>query len=95
MSSNCFKIVSRPDVGRCLVATRDILPTELIMLEDPAALGPCQNTAPRCLTCLMALADVPEEDIVYCEKCNFPFCSVKCSTSKLHINNECSVFPYR
>lgn len=90
-----FKIQEIPDVGRILVATRDIEATELILSEKPAAVGPCTNTSPRCLNCLLSLSSIPESSIVYCEKCNYPFCSEACSTSELHVDNECATFPYK
>ena len=90
-----FKIQEIPEVGRIVVATRDIEATELILAEKPAAVGPCTNTPPRCLNCLVLLSSIPESSVVYCDKCNFPFCSEACSRSDVHVNNECATFPYR
>ena len=90
-----YRIENSPGLGRYVVATRDILPTELIISEAAAALGPCQNTQPRCLTCLASMDQMDPEKIVWCDKCNFPFCSEQCASSDLHVNNECSAFPYR
>ena len=74
------------------MATRDILATELIIAEGAAALGPCPNTVPRCLTCLASL----DADTAYsCDNCGFPFCGPACCKSDFHVNNECAVFPYR
>ena len=87
-----FKVENSPEIGRYVVATRDILPTELIISEEAAALGPCPNTLPRCLTCLASLG---ADTAVSCDKCNFPFCSKACSQTEVHVNNECAVFPYR
>ena len=90
-----YRIENSPGLGRYVVATRDILPTELIISEAAAALGPCQNTQPRCLTCLASMDQMDPEKIVWCDKCNFPFCSEQCATSDIHVNNECGAFPYR
>ena len=46
-----FKVVRSPEVGRHLVATRDIRPGEVILEEPPVTGGPRQYTAPVCLGC--------------------------------------------
>ena len=87
-----FKVENSSEVGRYVVATRDILATELIITEEAAAFGPVPNTVPRCLACL---ASLEPDTAVSCDKCNFPFCSQACCNSEFHVNNECAVFPYR
>ena len=87
-----FKVENSPEVGRYVVATRDILATELIITEEAAAMGPCQNTMPRCLACL---ANLNPDTAFSCDKCNFPFCNEACCKCDIHVKNECAVFPYR
>jgi len=71
-----------------VVATRDIEPLELIIAEQPAAIGPSQFTTPRCLGCLK-----PVTGDYFCKSCNFPFCDEKCASACAHVDGECSVFP--
>jgi len=47
-----FEVKHRPEVGRYLVASRDIQPLEVILEDDPAVFGPNNNTGPVCLACL-------------------------------------------
>ena len=43
-----FRVEQRPGLGRCVVAARDIEPTELIISERAAAVGPVQvHTRPK------------------------------------------------
>ena len=61
-------------VGRYVVATRDITPLELILVDYPAAFGPNHDTSPACLECLLP---VDEESVYLCDKCGLPLCSPK------------------
>ena len=40
-----------PDVGRYLVAARDIKPLELVIWDAADAMGPCADSVPVCLEC--------------------------------------------
>ena len=46
-----FQVCSSPDLGRYLVATRDLKPGELVISETPLVLGPQAVTIPICLAC--------------------------------------------
>ena len=46
-----FRVKWRSGKGRCLVATRDIKPMELIMIDAAIAHGPRNLTSPVCLEC--------------------------------------------
>lgn len=70
------------------MATRTILPLDLVLAESPAAVGPKHNTAPCCLACLR-----PATPDFSCPSCNFPMCSEQCSSAVQHAEQECSVFP--
>ena len=85
-----FKVENSTEVGRYVVATRDILATELIIAEEAAAFGPVPNTVPRCLACL---ATVDADTAVSCDQCNCRFCSPACRKRDAHVNNECSRIP--
>ena len=83
-----FRVEHSPNVGRFLVASRDIEPLELVIAEQPAAAGPSQLTTPRCLGCLKAVTGE-----VSCPSCNFPMCDDICSKARSHVKSECTVFP--
>ena len=46
-----YKVCSSPDIGRYLVATRDLKPGEMIISETPLVIGPQAVTIPVCLAC--------------------------------------------
>ena len=47
-----YKIVNSERFGRHFVATRDINPLELILVDDVAVVGPATKTNPVCIVCL-------------------------------------------
>jgi len=47
-----YKIVNSDKFGRHFVATRDIKPLELILVDPPGAVGPATKTKPICVVCL-------------------------------------------
>ena len=81
-----FRIEDSPTMGRHFVATRNIKPLELILLEDAAVVGPATKTKPLCLNCLQ-----PATSQDRCVNCNFPTCE-KCASLPeriLHSQEEC------
>lgn len=46
-----FKVAYSPQVGRYLVASRDIKPLELVLWDMAAAVGPGADSVPVCLEC--------------------------------------------
>lgn len=83
-----YKICQNEEVGRHVVAVRDISPLELVLVDNPAVVGPKQFITPVCLACLE-----PVTGEFSCPSCQFPMCSSICSSSSIHSSNECSVFP--
>ena len=73
-------------VGRYVVATRDIEPLELIIKDKPGILGPNQKTAPACLECLQ-----PVNGEYLCPECSLPLCGSNCTNGRNHLP-ECHVF---
>ena len=71
---------------RFMVASRDIKPLELILKEDPAVVGPYNNTQQGCLQCFRKVTGS-----YTCTACGFPMCNVKCERGKLH-REECQFF---
>ena len=69
--------------GRHFIATRDIAPLELILIDKPAISGPAPKSGPVCLECLRS---IPEAS-VRCEDCGFPVCE-ECLKGPVH-SKEC------
>ena len=47
-----YKIENSEKFGRYFVATRDIKPLELILVDEPGVVGPATKTKPVCIVCL-------------------------------------------
>ena len=73
-------------VGRYLVATRDIEPLELIIEDEPAVFGPNHDTGPACMECL-----IPTDGSFLCPQCSLPLCGPDCLDGPFH-KPECQVF---
>lgn len=82
-----FVIKYRKDVGRYMVAARDIEAGELIFREDPLAMGPNHQSKPSCLECMRKV-----DGSYLCPKCQFPMCEEMCSLGEDHSGNECEIF---
>jgi len=73
-------------VGRCVLASRDIKASEVILEDTPAVLGPNYETEAVCLECLSRA-----DGSILCELCNLPLCSESCKGGLRH-QPECQVF---
>ncbi len=52
------EIVHKEGIGRCLVASRDLEPLELILSDSPVVWGPEELTSDLvCLACCKVIAD--------------------------------------
>lgn len=80
-----FKLADDPDLGRHLIASRDIAAGELLMKEFPLVAGPQQFTVPVCLGCY-SVADGSRE----CSACGWPICSEACEKAIAH-RAECTL----
>jgi len=80
-----YKVCSSPDIGRYLVATRDLKPGEMIISETPLVIGPQAVTIPVCLACYK-----PATNKYLCPKCGWPMCSSTCAKASVH-EAECSL----
>lgn len=80
-----FKIVQHSgDVGRFVVATKDIKVGEVIIEEQPVTVGPKQFTNPVCLGC--------HKEVGFsfrCPECEWPLCGPECQARSIH-QIECS-----
>ncbi|XP_040574757.1 SET domain-containing protein SmydA-8 [Lepeophtheirus salmonis] len=81
-----FTVKFNEEVGRYMVASRDIQPGEIIFQEEPLAYGPNHSSLPTCLEC-MRRVDEP----ILCPRCNLPLCDEMCGFGEEHAK-ECSIF---
>jgi len=81
-----FKVCHSPEVGRYLVASRDIKPLELVLWDRAAAVGPGADALPVCLECFGKV-----DGSFLCPKCQFPLCGTKCVGKNMH-KDECEIF---
>ncbi|KAL1117654.1 hypothetical protein AAG570_003969 [Ranatra chinensis] len=86
-----FEVKKNDDLGRHMVATRDIPSDSLIFSELPIVYGPkIVNPEPQCLGCYSPL-DL--DTSVYCPGCHWPVCSPLCLglSDQQHHFPECAV----
>jgi len=75
--------------GHYLVAANDIQAGQFVISEYPIVTGPLYTRSkPVCLQCLKKLTG--PDDVVICERCKAPLCSLECSNGKWHAL-ECKV----
>ncbi|XP_066950946.1 uncharacterized protein [Macrobrachium rosenbergii] len=79
-----WRVASSDDLGRFMVATRDITPGELLIQDPPLLLGPKMITEPVCLGCYR-----PVDGSYQCKGCGFPMCDSQCEKSEDH-KAECN-----
>lgn len=88
-----FKIQYSDNVGRHMVATRDIQQGEMIMKEKPAVIGPRMSSPAHCLSCGMKLEPTKigdKYDFYKCSICCWPMCGQKCEKAEIH-KAECKI----
>ncbi|KAG0724321.1 SET domain-containing protein SmydA-8, isoform A [Chionoecetes opilio] len=74
-----WRVSSSPDLGRFMVATKDIAGGELLMEDAPLMMGPKMMTEPVCLGCYR-----PVDGDYNCKGCGFPLCSSDCEGTEDH-----------
>ena len=81
-----FSVQWTEEVGRCMVAARDIKAGEVIFREtESLVIGPGHECPPLCLSCLG-----PCDSSVTCEGCGYPVCDEECGASHL-VTRECGL----
>ena len=71
--------------GRILLATRDIKPLDLVLVDPGTVIGPNYRSRRVCLECLKLA-----EGSYTCEDCDFPLCDEQCYGRERH-RPECTV----
>ncbi|XP_069163542.1 uncharacterized protein [Procambarus clarkii] len=75
-----WRIGCSSELGRFMVATRDIAPGELLLEDKPLLLGPKMLTEPVCLGCYRPLSNGDHQ----CRGCGFPICGSQCEGTDDH-----------
>ena len=83
-----FRVQYDCEMGRYLVATRNIKQGETILHEDPLVQGPYTRSKPQCLNCFKLINLKSRFD---CPGCDFPVCDEACANGRYH-KDECEVF---
>ncbi|XP_040168533.1 SET domain-containing protein SmydA-8 [Anopheles arabiensis] len=75
-SSKPYLVKRSEQVGRYIVAARDLKAGDIIIETPPFVVGPCAETEPVCLGCHNAFK--PGSVVYRCEICNWRICSPSC-----------------
>lgn len=86
-----YKIFQNDQVGRYMVANKELQMGEEIVTEMPFVVGPKAFTYPLCLSCYTPWPSTPEDKRL-CSKCGWPVCSTECENLPQHKDYECQVF---
>lgn len=88
MEKMCFpyRVEEKDGKGRCVIATRDIEPGELVLVDRPILLSPMMKSKAQCLQCSKLV-----DGSFKCQVCGFPMCGERCAGGDLH-RVECAVF---
>ncbi|XP_053659241.1 SET domain-containing protein SmydA-8 [Anopheles marshallii] len=85
-----YSVKRTEEIGRYLVASRDLKAGDVIIETLPLILGPCAETEPVCLACHSTFT--PDSVIHRCERCNWRICSPNCQgllAPSAHYQLEC------
>ena len=83
-STSLWKVSTLPNIGKVLLATRDIKPWEKVLEDTALVTAPCNSAA--CLGCLGAVSGE-----VVCARCKWPVCQKQCQDQQSH-QEECWLF---
>ncbi|XP_011703428.1 PREDICTED: protein msta, isoform B-like isoform X3 [Wasmannia auropunctata] len=89
-----YKVAHSKKLGRYLVTAKNIAAGEVIIREEPIAVGPMVYKKDCfCFACMRTLPKISEGRYV-CSRCNFaPLCSVACEVrTNHHTTEECQIF---
>lgn len=83
---NLYEVKWCNELGRYLVAARDIKSREIIIREDPLVSGPTDRgpkEIPVCLGCCCVMVEHPD---TRCTQCRWPVCNETCEKVKIKNN---------
>ncbi|KAH8304072.1 hypothetical protein KR059_000002, partial [Drosophila kikkawai] len=91
-----YRIEKSEIYGRYLVASRQLEPGELLITEEPLAIGPCVSGDPVCLGCYRPVTLASDQ--YRCPACAWPLCGPSCSGLNHrhgHTADECQLYGER
>ncbi|EZA57735.1 SET domain-containing protein SmydA-8 isoform X1 [Ooceraea biroi] len=86
-----YKVLRSDQVGRYMVASRELQAGEEIVTEMPFIVGPKACTYPLCLSCYSPWPPSPNNKRL-CSRCGWPVCGEECEDALQHKDYECRVF---
>lgn len=90
-ASQAYKVLRNDQVGRYMVANRELQIGEEIVTEMPFIVGPKACTYPLCLSCYTSWPPSPDNKPL-CSKCKWPVCGLECENVLQHKDYECQIF---
>lgn len=92
MAEDYFQVKESAELGRFGVAAKDLKAGDIVLQEEPFAVGPKTDSAVVCLSCNCSLGS-GDGQLAECKICSWPLCA-QCNEkgSGLHFDNECQVF---
>lgn len=88
--SQVYKVLHSNQVGRYMVANKELQAGDEIVTEMPFVVGPKACTYPLCLACYTPWPPGPGEKPL-CSKCGWPVCGEECENLPQHKDYECQV----
>nr|CAD7442404.1 unnamed protein product [Timema bartmani] len=86
-----FKVCSSPELGRHLLASRDLTPGDVILSELPLVVGPKHHSQDEAVLCLLCHRPASLDTDYRCPRCLWPVCGPDCpGDAKTHAH-ECVV----
>ncbi|XP_045583669.2 LOW QUALITY PROTEIN: SET domain-containing protein SmydA-8 [Procambarus clarkii] len=82
-----YKLISSPEAGKYLVASRPLPAGQVLVEEVPLAVGPLSISA---LVCLGCHGSIRGNNFPRCPGCWWPLCSLECASSSRH-QDECPI----
>ncbi|XP_058795738.1 LOW QUALITY PROTEIN: SET domain-containing protein SmydA-8-like [Phymastichus coffea] len=86
-----YEMQRNDQVGRYLIASRELQEGEEILTEQPFVVGPKASTYPICLGCYSPWPPT-EDSQPLCSTCAWPVCSTECENHPHHKDYECEIF---
>ncbi|XP_064539705.1 SET domain-containing protein SmydA-8 isoform X2 [Drosophila montana] len=92
-----FRVAHSELFGRYLVANRQLAAGELLITEQPLAIGPCVSCEPVCLGCYRPVQLTVQQ--YRCPGCGWPLCGASCRGLQQrrhgHTEEECGIYGKR